>query len=183
MGLSREDIRRIDADEERKDRQRSRAKSSREPDLEVVASKSDRPAARSKVNYETLDEAFPKADPALEPFGSNVLVQLRTPKMKSDGGIVLVEETRAIDADNTQIAKVITLGPLAFHNRETLQPWPEGAWVKPGDYVRVPKYGGDRWLRDAPGSVDGKCVFILYNDLDLMGRVPEDAVLSIIAYI
>ena len=181
MGLSREDIRRIDAAEERAERQSKR--SQRGESLEVVASKADRPAARSKVNYESLDQAFPKADPALEPFGSNVLVHLRTPKKVSDGGIVLVDETRAIDADNTQIAKVITLGPLAFHNRETLAPWPEGAWVKPGDYVRVPKYGGDRWLRDAPGSVDGKCVFILYNDLDLMGRVPEDQVLSIIAYV
>jgi co-chaperonin GroES (HSP10) len=182
MGLSREDIRRIDAAEERAERQRNKAKS-REPELEVVASKSDRPAARSKVNYDSLEQAFPAADPALEPFGSNVLVQLRTPKLQSDGGILLVDETRAIDSDNTQIAKIIKLGPLAFHNRETLQPWPEGAWVKPGDYVRVPKYGGDRWLRDAPGSVDGKCVFILYNDLDLMGRVPEEHVLGIIAYI
>lgn len=182
MGLSREDIRRIDAAQEREERSNKRAKRT-ESSLEVVASKADRPAARSKVNYETLDQAFPQADPALEPFGSNVLVQLRTPKQVTDGGIFLAEETRAIDADNTQIAKIITLGPLAFHNRETLEPWPEGAWVKPGEYVRVPKYGGDRWLRDAPGSIDGKCVFILYNDLDLMGRVPEDQVLSIIAYI
>ena len=181
MGLSRDDIRRIDAAEERLDRQRGRAK--REPDLEVVASKADRPAAKARVEYDSLADAFPAADPDLEPFGSDILLQLRTPKQRTDGGIILVEETRAIDSDNTQVAKVIAIGPLAFRNRETLNPWPEGAWVKPGDYVRVPKYGGDRWLRDAPGSIDGKCVFILFNDLDLKGRIPEDKVLSIIAYI
>lgn len=180
MGLTKDDIRRIDAAEERLERQRNRP---RGKDLEVVASKSEKPAARSKVEYDSLEEAFPVADPALEPFGSDIIVQLRTPKLRTGGGIILADETRAIDADNTQVGKVIALGPLAFHNRETLQPWPEGAWAKPGDYVRVPKYGGDRWLRDAPGSVDGKCVFLLVNDLDLKGRVPADKVLEIVAYI
>lgn len=182
MGLSREDIRRIDAAQEREERQKSRLKRT-ESSLEVVASKADRPAARSKVNYDSLDDAFPKADPALEPFGSDIIIQLRTPKLQTEGGIILADETRAVDADNTQVGKVIAVGPLAFCNRETLQPWPEGAWVKIGEYVRVPKYGGDRWLRPAPGSIDGKCVFVLFNDLDLKGRIPEDQVLEIIAYV
>lgn len=182
MGLSRDEIKRIDAAQEREERQRSRTKRT-ETSLEVVASKADRPVARSKVNYDSLDDAFPKADPALEPFGSDLIIQLRTPKLQTEGGIILAEETRAIDADNTQVGKVIALGPLAFHNRETLQPWPEGAWAKPGDFVRVPKYGGDRWLRPAPDSIDGKCVFVLFNDLDLKGRIPEDKVLEIIAYV
>jgi co-chaperonin GroES (HSP10) len=179
MAMTREDIRRIDAAEERRERQNRRP----EPKLEVAASKADRPSAKAQVEYDSLEEAFPVVDPCEEPFGSDIIVQLRTPKKRTGGGILLTEDTRAIDADNTQVAKVIAIGPVAFRNRETLKPWPEGAWVKVGDYVRVPKYLGDRWLMDAPGSIDGKAVFVQINDLELKGRIPEDKVLSIIAYI
>lgn len=171
-----------EAAEERADRYRERKDRSRETDLEVVASKADRPTPKGTTQYDSLEEAFPVADPCLEPFGSDIIIQLRSPKRKSGGGIILTDETRAIDADNTQVGKVIAIGPVAFHNRETLAPWPEGAWAKPGDYVRVPKYGGDRWLMDADGF-DGKAVFVQINDLDLKGRIPEGKVLSIISYI
>jgi hypothetical protein len=40
---------------------------------------------------------------------------------------------------------VISLGPLAFHHRETLNPWKEGGWVAPGDFVRISKYNGYRF--------------------------------------
>ena len=138
---------------------------------------------KAVYGYESLDEAFPEADPGLIPFGSDVLVQLRTPRTVSAGGIVMVEETRETDQWNTQVAKVIAFGPVCFCNRETLQKWPEGDWCKPGDYVRVPKYGGDRWWVEAPDSVDGKALFVLVNDLDLKGRVPEGKVLGMVAYI
>ena len=26
-----------------------------------------------------------------------------------------------------------------------MQGWPEGSWCEVGDYIRVPKWGGDRW--------------------------------------
>lgn len=182
MGLTKEDIRRIDAAEERRERQSRRAERAT-PDLVGAASQAERPKARTRVEYDSLEEAFPQADPAHEPFGSDILVQLRTPKLRTEGGIYLADETRATDADNIQIGKVIAIGPVAFRNRETLAPWPEGAWAKLGDYVRVPKYGGDRWLRPAPGSIDGQCVFLQINDLELKGRVPPDKVLEIVAYI
>lgn len=137
---------------------------------------------RTVFDFSSLDEAFPKADPGLEPFGSQVLVQLRTPPTKSKGGILLTEESRETDQWNTQVAKIISFGPVAFHNRETLEPWPEGAWAQIGEYARVPKYGGDRWWVDAEG-VDKKSLFVVFNDLDLIGRVPEDKVLGMVAYI
>jgi co-chaperonin GroES (HSP10) len=180
MALTAEARKRAERDEERRERQESRQ--SREGDLEEAAAKVSRVYQKSAIAYDSLDAAFPQADPALKPFGSDIIVQIRTPKLQTAGGIALAEETRETDQWNTQVAKVIAVGPVAFCNRETLQPWPEGAWAKVGEYVRVPKYGGDKWWRDA-GGPDGKALFALFNDLDLKGLVPEDQVLSIIAYI
>ena len=103
-------------------------------------------AGRPVYEYESLEEAFPDVSPGITAFGARVLVQIRTPKQRSKGGIILGNETRETELWNTQVAKVIQVGPLAFRNRDTLAQWPEGDWCKPGDFVRVPKYGGDRWM-------------------------------------
>lgn len=139
--------------------------------------------AKSAIQYDSLSEAFPLADPGLIPFGTDVLVQIRTPKKRTKGGLYLPEESRDTDLWNMQVAKVIALGPVAFHNRETLEPWPEGQWCGLGNYVRVPKYGGDRWWVDVPGSEDGKALFVLFDDLVMKGRIPDDKVLDMVAYI
>lgn len=146
--------------------------------------------AKSEVAYDSLEDAFPAADPGLIPFGTDVLVQIRTPKKRTKGGLYLPEESRETDLWNMQVAKVISLGPVAFCNRETLKPWGEGAWCKVGDYVRVPKYGGDRWWVDVKGAteayldnVDTKALFVLFDDLVMKGRIPDAKVLDMVAYI
>ena len=127
-----------------------------------------------------LEEAFPSVEPGLVPFGSRVLVQIRSPKKTSSGGIILHNETRETEIWNTQIAKVHSLGPLAFKNRNTMESWPEGDWCKPGEYVRVPKYGGDRWK--VPYGNDEEALFVIFNDLDIVGGVVGDP-LAIKAFI
>ena len=61
------------------------------------------------MTYEdAMAEAFPAVDAGIQPFGSRVLIQIRTPKKKSAGGII-------IDIH----AKVIVLGrslTKTFHN-------------------------------------------------------------------
>lgn len=122
--------------------------------------------------YEGEDDAFPPIDPGVKPLGSRVLVQLRSAKRKTKGGIILTGETRETEQWNTQVAKVRALGPVAFHNRTTLEPWPEGAWCEVGNYVRCPKYGGDRWsVLDESGD---EVLFVLFNDLDIIGLVEGD---------
>ena len=122
--------------------------------------------------YDSEADAFPPIDPGVTPLGSRVLVQLRSSKRKTKGGIILTGETRETEQWNTQVAKVRAVGPVAFHNRNTLEPWPEGAWFKEGDYVRCPKYGGDRW---SITSEDGdEVIFVMFNDLDVGGRVDGD---------
>lgn len=127
--------------------------------------------------YESLEEAFPEVDPGVEPCGSRVLVQIRTAKKKTKTGLYIPEEVRDTEQYNTQVGKVIAVGKLAFHNRNTMAPWPEGAWCVPGDYVRVPKYGGDRWdrpIRDADGNETGEsALFVIVNDLDIVGRISD----------
>ena len=75
---------------------------------------------------------------------------------------------------------MVAIGPLAFHNRDTMQPWPEGAWAKVGDYIRVAKYGGDRW--EVPLEDNEAALFVMFNDLDLLGEVIGDP-LAIRAFI
>ncbi len=130
---------------------------------------------------ERLRQAFPAADPGVEPAGSRILVQIRTPKMKSAGGIILTSETKDTEKWNTQVAKVVAMGPLAFRNRDTMQEWKEGAWCGPGDFVRVPKYGGDRWEVPTENR-DEPAMFVIFNDLDVLGRVTGDP-LAIKAFI
>lgn len=125
-----------------------------------------------EFEYEGEEDAFPKVDPGVKPFGSRVLLQIRRAKTKTKGGIILAGETRDTEMWNTQVAKVIAMGPLAFHNRNTMEPWPEGSWVKVGSYVRAPKYGGDRWsVRVEDGE---EILFVLFNDLDLLGEITGD---------
>jgi len=119
-----------------------------------------------------VDEAFPACDPGVAPFGSRVLVQIRTAKKTTSGGIILVAESREIEHANTQVAKVVSVGSLAFKNRNTMESWPEGSWCVPGDFVRVPRYGGDRWT--VKTSDDEEAVLVIFNDLDLVGKVTGD---------
>lgn len=122
-----------------------------------------------------LAEAFPAVEPGVRPFGSRVLVQIRTPKNKTKSGIILHSETKDTEKWNTQVAKVIAVGPLAFKNRDTMASWPEGDWCKAGDFCRVPKYGGDRWeasYTDADNE-DQQAMFVIFNDLEIIGQVAD----------
>jgi hypothetical protein len=53
-----------------------------------------------------------------------------------------------------------------------MEGWPEGSWCVPGDFVRVPRYGGDRWT--VKTSDDEEAVLVIFNDLDLVGKVTGD---------
>lgn len=124
---------------------------------------------------QTMDEAWPDVDPGIRPFGSRVLVQLRCAKELTEGGIALAKETREAVQWNQQVGKIRAIGPLAFKSRDTQNPWPEGEWAEVGQFVRVPKYGGDRWERPiVEGDMDNTALFILVNDLDLLGAVTCD---------
>jgi co-chaperonin GroES (HSP10) len=112
-------------------------------------------------------------------------VQLRRIKRTATGSrIILVSETKETEKWQNMIGKVVAIGPLAFKNRETMASWPEGSWAQVGDYVRVPKWGGDRWERNVPGeeSQEEPVLFMTLNDHELIAKVTDDP-LSFKAYV
>lgn len=126
---------------------------------------------------QTLDEAFPQVDPMIKPLGARILVQLRAVKEKiSSAGILLPEETKETEKWNTQVGKVLAVGPIAFKKRDSNEDWPEGAWCSVGDYVRVIKWGGDRWEVDYTdeNGLKGKALFTFFNDHELIGKITGD---------
>ena len=126
----------------------------------------------------TLDEAFPPVDPGCAPLGGRVMVQFKqVPKQTTESGIILVQDTKDTEKWNTQVAKVIAVGPLAFKKRDTMEDWPEGTWAKVGDFVRVPKWGGDRWEVPYGEVVNGEqdmALFSVFNDHELISKVTGD---------
>ena len=124
-----------------------------------------------------LREAFPVVDPGAKPLGARVLVQLRrTKKTVTASGIVLVSETRETEKWQNMVAKVIDIGPLAFKKRDTMESWPEGSWCDVGDYLRVPKWGGDRWEVPVPNAEqdDDPALFMVLNDHEIIAKLTGD---------
>jgi co-chaperonin GroES (HSP10) len=129
------------------------------------------------ANAAELAWAFPSVDPGAKPLGGRILVQLRRTKKKTtSAGIILVEESRESEKWQNMVAKVIEIGPLAFRKRDDMQPWPEGSWCVPGDYIRVPKWGGDRWEIPVPGDdkIEDPALFMILNDHEVIAKVTSD---------
>jgi co-chaperonin GroES (HSP10) len=129
----------------------------------------------SSENFEVdtganLADAFPDVDPNAVPLGTRVMVQVRRTIARSKGGLILVEETKETVKWNGQVAKVVAMGPLAFKNRETGEDWPEGMWVEPGDYVRIPRWNGDRI--EVPVKEGEPVTFVIFNDHEIIAKIP-----------
>lgn len=126
--------------------------------------KDEEPDLRSEL------ECFPNVDPGIEVLGDRVLVQLRREKVSSKGGILLVDETRQTLRFNETVAKVISIGPLAYKSPDTLEPWIEGPWCQVGDLVRTIKYGGDRFVVQ-PNDDGAPVVFITIQAREVISKI------------
>jgi len=124
--------------------------------------------SKYQVDGRSENDCFPDVNPGVQPQGNRIVVQLRKAKDKSQGGILLISETKATEKWNEVIAKVVKVGPLAYRDLNTLEHWPEGAWSEPGDLVRVIKYGGDRW---AVPHEHGEVVFIILQDREVICKI------------
>ena len=121
--------------------------------------------------------AFPSVDPGAKPLGGRILVQLRrTKKATTASGIILVEETKETEKWQNMVAKVIEIGPLAYKHRDTMAAWPEGSWANVGDFIRVPKWGGDRWEVHVPGEDKNEdpALFMVLNDHEAIAKLTGD---------
>ena len=120
--------------------------------------------------------AFPEIDPQAKPLGARILVQLKRTKKTTASGFIILQETKETEKWQNMVAKVLIIGPLAFKNRDTMQPWPEGSWCEVGDYVRVPKWGGDRWEVPVPNESpnEEQALFMILNDHEVIATVTGD---------
>jgi len=119
---------------------------------------------------------FPQVKPGIAPFGSRILVQVRRVRVRRKSGLYMTKGAADTQMDNTCVAKVLAVGPLAYKNRNTMEKWAEGSWCEVGQYVFVPKYGGLRWERAYKVDDDyiDKVQFAIFDDLNIVGSV-EDA--------
>jgi len=128
-------------------------------------------------NEAEITWAFPSVDPGAKPLGGRILVQLRRTKKKATSmGIILVEETKETEKWQNMVARVVEIGPLAFKHRDTMQSWPEGSWCAVGDYIRVPKWGGDRWEVKVPDEdeLEDSALFMVLNDHEVIAKLTGD---------
>lgn len=115
---------------------------------------------------EYVAKHFPDIEPGARPTGNQVMIQLRTVPKQSRGGIVLVEDTKQFNQGNTQVARLVKCGQIAFHDRKSGELWKEGAWAELGDIVLAPRYGGFRFEVPVPGTED-EAIFAIINDYDI----------------
>ena len=120
--------------------------------------------AFTKAEY--VAQHFPDVEVGAVPCGAQILVQLRTVKKTTAGGIILAEETKGFNNGNTQVGRVVSLGQIAFCNRESGDRWKEGVWADVGDIVVMPKYGGFRFEVPIPDSTD-KAIFCVFQDVEV----------------
>lgn len=125
---------------------------------------------------ERVAYAFPEAAPPYLPFGNKVIVQLRTPgdfKVMPNGQkIYFADESKELEKFNVQTGLVRCLGPLAYCNRLTGESFPEGPWCAAGEFIRVPKYGGERVAVVLADKREA--IFLTVNDTDALGYVYSD---------
>jgi hypothetical protein len=51
-----------------------------------------------------------------------------------------------------------------------MEPWPEGSWCDVGDFLRVPKWTGDRWTVKLENGED-EVEFMIMNDHEVIAKV------------
>lgn len=123
-------------------------------------------------NMQDMSSAFPTLNPDCVPLGNRVMVQVRRTSNMTKSGLLLVEETKETVKWNAQVARVHALGPIAFKNRDSGEEWPEGMWVQPGDFVRIPRWGGDRI--EVPVKGGEPVVFVCFNDHEIISKLTGD---------
>lgn len=133
--------------------------------------------ATGRKYTDELQFAFPDVVPPYVPLGTRILVQLRAPggmKTLANGHkFYLPDETVDFEKMVVQTALVRSLGPAAFKSRgPTMQNWPEGDWCVPGEFVRIPRYGGDRVAVPLNDEQNRDVIFMTMEDKDVIGLIP-----------
>lgn len=125
-----------------------------------------------------LQYSYPEAQPPYAPCGTKIVVQLRTPgnfkTLVNGQKFYFADESVEFEKYNIQTALVRAIGPVAFRDRRTMEVWPEGEWAVPGDFIRVPKFGGDRVGVPLNDEQKRMAMFLTIEDRDIIGLINGD---------
>ena len=97
------------------------------------------------------------------PTGWRVLILPYRGKGKTQGGILLADQTIEQQQVSTQVGYVLKVGPLAYQDPNK---FPDGPWCQEKDWVMFARYSGSRF------NIDGGEVRIL-NDDEILARISD----------
>lgn len=111
-------------------------------------------------------DPFPDVDPGIEAVLYRLIVQVEKIPEKSKGGVIFADSTKDLEQLVTKVAKIVDIGPCAFHGRATGTPWPgyPQKYPKIGDLIRIRIHGGERFEKEG-------VTFVIMDDLDIVARV------------
>ena len=107
------------------------------------------------LNSELLDQ-LPS------PTGWRIMILPYKGQGKTDGGIVLTNETVERQQVSTLLGYVLKVGPQAYDGER----FSSGPWCKPGDWVLIGRYAGSR-IHIEGGEIK------LLNDDEIIATVPD----------
>ena len=97
------------------------------------------------------------------PSGWRLLVLPFSPREKTKGGLLIAQESLDKLRIATNCGYVLSMGPLAYHDKEK---FPTGPWCKTGQWVIFARYAGSRL------PIEGGEVRIL-NDDEVLGTIKD----------
>ena len=103
-----------------------------------------------------------------DPTGWRLLVMPFQVKEKSEGGVIIAQETLDRARAAVQVGYVLKMGPLCYKDDDK---YPTGPWCKPKDLVIFARYAGSRM------GIDGGEIRML-NDDEVLGTIgdPKDLI-------
>ena len=116
-----------------------------------------------------LDDPKPtEIDPLPNPTGWRLLIQPMRVEEKTQGGIVLVPESKQYNDTACHVGKVIKQGPTCYQGEQFSVPW-----CHVGDYVLYSKHVGQRVeIKELDGTITP---YLIMNDDDIRGLVNDPA--------
>ena len=91
-------------------------------------------------NVVPLDDAR-KAKSMPDPVGYKLLIAIPSKEEKTEGGILLPEDTRRREEAASITGMILKIGPDAYADTER---FPGGPWCKEGDWIVMRSYTGTR---------------------------------------
>ena len=116
------------------------------------------------LDPDLIDKSLLERMPA--PTGWRILILPYRGTGKTEGGILLSDNTVEQQQVSTQVGYVLKVGALAYQDQDK---FPDGPWCKEKDCVMFARYSGSRF------NIDGGEVRIL-NDDEILATIlaPED---------